>query len=567
MEYSSASRNLEARVNAEDQPLILVADDNRVNRMVVHATFQDMDYRIVEAATGREAVDKALDEPPDLVLMDLMMPEMDGLEATRILKNDERTDRIPILMLTALSETEDRISAFDAGATGFLTKPFDRLELMANVRSYINLSEVNRKYVLSTANPNTGLPNRAAFRDELPSYKTPLLLLLKIDNVDTIGRFYGESKVAHLERRFAGALPGVAERHDLHEPELFHFSSGLFGILVDLQLPRQEALELAESIHAALIEAGKDWDDLQYESDFTIGVSVDADALLEHGELAVNEDVNNRVNVVYAPDIAEQAYSVIESNMVWLRKIRNGLSEDRFVPYFQPIVNNETGRTEKFEALLRMLDEDDKAISPGAFLTVAKNSKYYARVTQVMIQKAVEVFRDREEGLTINLSVLDIENEETREFIVSILRSAPRVAHALTIEIVEEEGFAGYDEIKRFIRRVKELGVTIAIDDFGSGYSNFARIVDLDVDFIKIDGTLIRNVADDPVIRNLVVGIKSFAAFSNIAVVAEFVEDDRILDAVKAAGIEYSQGYHFCKPQATPKCVNISTGNSGVVSQ
>lgn len=526
--------------------------------MVVYATFKDMDYRIVEAANGREAVDQALADPPDLVLMDLMMPEMDGLEATRILKNDERTDRIPILMLTALSETEDRINAFDAGATGFLTKPFDRLELMAHVRSYVNLSQVNRKYVLSTANRNTGLPNRAALRDELPGYRTPLLVVLKIDNIDTIGRFYGDSKATDLERRFADGLREIAEQQSLQQPVLYHFSSGLFGILVDLELSREDALDLAESIYQALLEKREDWDDLQYESDFTIGVSVDADALLDQGELAVTEALKNKVNVVYAPDVAEEAYSVIESNMVWLRRIRNGLSEDRFVPYFQPIVDNRTGETAKFEALLRLMDDDGAAVSPGAFLNVAKNSKYYTRMTEVMIRKALEVFQDRQEGLTINLSVLDIEKEETRDFIMSMLRDAARVAQCLTIEIVEEEGFAQYDEIKRFIQDVKELGVTIAIDDFGSGYSNFARIVDLDVDFIKIDGTLIRNVVDDPVIRNLVVGIKSFAAFSGIAVVAEFVEDERILSAIREAGIEYSQGYNFGKPQPTPMPAWIS---------
>ena len=97
--------------------------------------------------------------------MDLMMPGMDGLEATKELKGEAETSRIPILMLTALNDTEDRISAFDAGATGFLTKPFDRLELLAHVRSYINLSITNKRYVLSTANRYTGLPNQWAFAE------------------------------------------------------------------------------------------------------------------------------------------------------------------------------------------------------------------------------------------------------------------------------------------------------------------------------------------------------------------------------------------------------------------
>lgn len=142
-----------------DTPLVLVADDNQVNRLTVRATLKDSPYDLVEAADGREAVDIAVERKPDLILMDLMMPQMDGLEATRLLKSRDDTARIPILMLTALDDTGDRISAFESGVTGFLNKPFDRLELLAHIRSYVNLSLINRRYVLSTANVTTGPGN------------------------------------------------------------------------------------------------------------------------------------------------------------------------------------------------------------------------------------------------------------------------------------------------------------------------------------------------------------------------------------------------------------------------
>ncbi|MFW5728884.1 MAG: EAL domain-containing protein [Spirochaetota bacterium] len=548
----SALHDATLRGRGAHSPVILVADDNRINRMVVQATFKDTDYRIVEAASGREAVDRALAQPPDLVLMDLMMPEMDGLEATRILKRDERTNRIPILMLTALSETEDRINAFDAGVTGFLTKPFDRLELMAHVRSYLHLSLVNRKYILSTANRNTGLPNRGALRDDLADYEHPVLFVLQIDNIETIRRFYGDSKAAALERRFAEGLATLSGVEGVADPQYYHFSSGLFGLLSDAELSRERALDVAETMYQRLLRNQDDWDDLQYESDFTICVSVDREELLEQGELAVTEALKSKVNITYAPDVAEEAYSHIAGNMVWLRTIRNALARDSFVPYFQPIINNETREVEKYEALLRLVDEDGTLVSPGSFLVVAKNSKYYARITQLVVRKAMETFRRRSEGVAVNLSVLDIENDETREFIFAALEENPEVAKRLTIEIVEEEGLVHYDRVKAFIRNVKQFGVSIAIDDFGSGYSNFARIVALDIDYIKIDGTLIRRVAEDPVIRNLVGGIKSFAAFSNIAVVAEFVENEEIMRCVRNMGIEYSQGFCIGTPQETP---------------
>lgn len=540
--------------------------------MVVYATFKDMDYRIVEAANGREAVDLALAEPPDLVLMDLMMPEMDGLEATRILKQDERTNRIPILMLTALSETEDRISAFDAGATGFLTKPFDRLELMAHVRSYLNLSLINRKYILSTANRHTGLPNRAAFRDRIGEYRHPLLFLIKLDNIETIGRFYGDATVVALERYFAEALPsmpircpvppgenGEMGRQAVGAEHIFHFGSGLFGVIYDLawtgaRAPdRDRALQAAEELYRDLLRFQGDWEELQYESDFTIAVSVNREDLLEEAELAVTEASKKQLDIVFAGDVVDEAYETIENNMLWLRKIRNALSREAFVPHYQPIFNNRTKRIEKYEALVRMINEDGSVVSPGHFLVVAKNSKYYPRITQRVVQQAVETFRDRPEDIAINLSVLDTENVETRNFIFQTLEENPDVASRTTIEIVEEEGLVHYDVVKAFIERVKRYGVRIAIDDFGSGYSNFARIVDLDVDYIKIDGSLIRSIGQDPAIRNLVEGITSFAGFSDMEVIAEFVEDAGILELVDGIGVEYAQGYCIGKPQAGPR--------------
>jgi EAL domain-containing protein (putative c-di-GMP-specific phosphodiesterase class I)/CheY-like chemotaxis protein len=557
-------RDLESKASSQHTPLILVADDNRINRAVVTATFKDSDYRIVEATNGREAIELAFSEPPDLVLMDLMMPEMDGLEATRILKDDDRTNRIPILMLTALSETDDRISAFDSGVTGFLTKPFDRLELMAHVRSYLNLSLVNRKYILSTANRNTGFPNRAAFREEAGEYEAPILYLIKIDNLETIARFYGESKAVELQRRFADTLMEIPVLRRLQRSRIYHFSSGYFGVLADWSMPREAALDVAEEMYRDFQRKQDAWEELQYESDFTIGVSVDAEDLLGQAELAVNEAVKSRVNIVYAPDIAEAAYELIETNMVWLRKIRNALARDAFIPLFQPIVNTTTGEVYKYEALVRMIDEDGSYASPGDFLVVAKNSKYYAKITQLVIQKAIDAFQNRREGVAINLSVLDIDNDETREFIFAALEENPDVARRLTIEIVEEEGLVHYDRVKGFIKKAKQFGATIAIDDFGSGYSNFVRIVDLDIDFIKIDGSLIRNVDTDPVIRNLVQGIKSFAAFSGIAVVAEFVENAGIMECMRSAGIEYSQGYYIGRPVTPDRMEDrcVSTGNS-----
>ncbi len=543
-----------------DTPLVLVADDNYVNRLTVRATLKDSSYELAEATDGREAVNTAVERRPDLILMDLMMPEMDGLEATRLLKSRDDTARIPILMLTALDDTDDRISAFEAGVTGFLTKPFDGLELLAHIRSYVNLSLMNRKYVLSTANVTTGLPNRAAYREVIREYERPWLFLVSMDSIESIRQFYGELRAQAMEREYAEYLQFLLgedwlSKDGLSGARLYHFDSGLFGILVDDiggEVTRAVALRRGRAMHRRLDHHVVSRSDVQWETDITLVVSSDLRALLEQAEVALAEARRSRRTLVYAPDVAEDAYRDIENNLRWLGRIRQALAQDRFVAYYQPIIDNRTGEVVKYEALLRMLDEDDSPISPGLFLLVAKNSKYYGEITRRMFDLAVQEFLHRPEGVSVNLSVLDIESHTTRTHILTTLGDYPEVARRITLEIVEQEGLQHYEQVKEFIEAAKSLGARIALDDFGSGYSNFARMIDLNVDYVKIDGSIITRICSDEAMDNLVRGVKSFVGTNNIELVAEFVDNAEVLERLVEMGVEYSQGFFLGRPQPTP---------------
>ena len=483
--------------------------------------------------------------------MDMMMPVMDGLKATSILKEHNATNRTPVLMLTALSETEDRIRAFDAGVTGFLTKPFDRMELLAHIRSYLSLSLVNRKYILSTASPISGLPNRAAFREESPQLTRPKLFVVQMDHIGTIGRFYGEAAANSIEHRFADFLQTTVR--DAVEPatSLYHIQRGIFAILVDDpsdKLSREAATAAAERMNRTFLGHQIVVDDVQYHSDYTLVISFAATKPLEEAELGLYEAGRRKVDVLFAGDIAEQTYSDIEWNMLQLNNIKNAVNEHRFLPLFQPILEIQTGKIVKYEALIRMVSPDGTIHSPAEFLHVAKNSRYYQDITRVVFEKSIAAFRDRTEDINVNLSVLDIHNEDTRAFLMRLLADNAEVAKRLTIEIVEEEGAEHYDTVKEFISDVRAFGVKIAIDDFGSGYSNFQRIIDLNIDYLKIDGSLVRHMCEDPVFENLVRVIKSFASFSGIPVVAEFVETEEMITTLAEIGIEYAQGYYVGKP-------------------
>jgi len=221
------------------------------------------------------------------------------------------------------------------------------------------------------------------------------------------------------------------------------------------------------------------------------------------------------------------------------------------VPFFQPLVNNKTLKYEKYEALVRMIDKDGSVISPFFFLDIAKQTKQYSRITKIMLDKSFAQFADREESFSINLTAEDILNSEIAQHIVSLLEKYPQTGNRVVFEIVESESIESYDEVMDFINRVKQMGCRIAIDDFGTGYSNFEYLIKLKADFIKIDGSLIKNIISSKESFVVVSVIVSFAQQMGIKTVAEFVENGEILKVLQELGVDYSQGYHFSPPLKT----------------
>jgi putative two-component system response regulator len=141
---------------------ILIVDDHQVNRMTIQLSLKNEGYEFFEASDGVEAVQKAKEIIPDVILMDALMPVMNGFEATKKIRGIEEIQRTPILMITSLDHKEDKIKALEAGVNDFISKPFDKVELKARCKSYADISSLNNKYTLATKNMVTNLPNKTA---------------------------------------------------------------------------------------------------------------------------------------------------------------------------------------------------------------------------------------------------------------------------------------------------------------------------------------------------------------------------------------------------------------------
>ncbi len=248
-------------------------------------------------------------------------------------------------------------------------------------------------------------------------------------------------------------------------------------------------------------------------------------------------------------DSAQGIEHAAEEAMKTVALINYAISNDAVIPYFQPIYDNVTGTIDKFEALMRIKGPDGRIYYPGQFLSAAKEYRLYLQMSKIMITKVFELFADREETVSINLSAYDINSPEIRGLIYENLERIGNAEH-FVFEVLESEEFRDIDVLKKFIANVRRHNVRIAIDDFGSGFTNLLEIAQLCPNFIKIDGQIVREVVDSEMHQKIVGTILHLAKSFDIDLVAEYIENEELQQYASEQGVRYSQGYYFS--QAVP---------------
>lgn len=428
---------------------------------------------------------------------------------------------------------------------------------------------LNRVHVLHT-DTLTQLPNREKLLVDLGKASSGTLVLINIDSFKEINDFYGHQCGDHVISQLASALQdflnnlpaGAAGR-------LYRMPADELAIwLPDSKTP-QALQQLINDLQDVLSTLTVNWIEHRIPLNMTLGVatslqpdgSQQADGqLLTLANIALKSARQNKLSCqVYDPE--QKTRESYQHNLLWANRLKKALDEGRIVPYFQPILDLKTGRIDKFECLARMIDEDGEAISPLEFLAVAKKIRLYRYITRTMVQQCFNRFADNDYEFSLNLSCEDLLDPELMTFIVNSLEQG-NIAPRVIFEILESEGIENYSAVRQFIDRVKELGCRIAIDDFGTGYSNFEHLLRLNVDIIKIDGTLVKHLDTDPVAYSVARGIQQFAAGLGMQTVAEYVHSSAILDKVQSLNINYAQGYHVGKPLATL----VTDNDNGLVS-
>jgi EAL domain-containing protein (putative c-di-GMP-specific phosphodiesterase class I) len=229
--------------------------------------------------------------------------------------------------------------------------------------------------------------------------------------------------------------------------------------------------------------------------------------------------------------------------------IKNAIQTSKILSYFQPIIDNKTQQVVKYESLVRLIDDNNKVLTPYFFLETAKRSDQYSQITNIVLEHSFTMLRNCDLDISINLSALDIEQKNTRIKVLEFLELNKADASRVVFELLEDENVKDINVVKEFIADVKKYGVKIAIDDFGAGYSNYERLLNYQPDILKIDGCLIRDIETNNYSLSVVKSIVTFAKEQNLQTIAEFIENEAIFKIINDLGVDYSQGYYFGKPE------------------
>ena len=389
----------------------------------------------------------------------------------------------------------------------------------------------------------TTLPNRKKLIETLSLEDDAILMILNIDKFQHINDLYGDKIGNDIIKNTALIIKENVSKDailfKLHADEyaLYLPTAGVYEEIKTL------ALHLANCIENHTFTINEN----EIYVNATIGVAYGTSYLLNYADMALKLAKKKRKKyLIYESSMnIEHDY---EQNLKWSKKIKDAIENNRIEPLFQPIVDTKTSKIVKYEALMRMIDENGEYLSPIHFLELAKKNKLYPKLTKIIIEKTFEIFKNIDAQVSINLSVYDVLNEDVYATIIEKLYEY-KLGDRIVFELIESDGIENYKEVIEFINEVKKTGAKISIDDFGTGYSNFEYIMKLKVDYIKIDASMIKDIDKNINSQMVTETIIDFARKMNIQTIAEFVHSQSVFEVVKNMGIDFAQGYYFGKPQ------------------
>ena len=603
------------RAEANAKPQLLVVDDIGDNRSILKRRFESRGFDVTEAESGHAAIELIESSAFDLVLLDVMMPGIDGLETLRRIRSRKSASALPVIMVTAKSESGNIVEALEQGANDYVTKPVDFAVALARVNTQISRRRAEQQVVLANeelrkANEDlegrveertkrlidanqrlkkeisdreelqaksqylayhdslTGLGNRLLFKEQLEEALedvtlTPhplAVLFLDLDGFkavnDTLGHSVGDLLLKSIAAKLRDLLPSTDRIARLGGDE--------FAIL---QVSRQQpasSISLAEKIidvvgHTHGIDG----------HDVTVGASVGI-AVAYPGEMNTENFLKSADLAMYAAKsegrgtyrmFDPEMDAAVQTRRSMERDMRTALAQGGFNLFYQPLVNLQTKKVTSFEALMRWTHAERGVVPPAVFIPVAEEMGLIVQIGEWALRRACsEAVRWPDDiRVSVNLSPLQFSKGNLVSSVVSALAFSGLPPSRLELEITESVLLEKTERNIAILNQLRQMGVRISMDDFGTGYSSIGYLRSFPFDKIKIDQSFVRDLLVDKGSLAIVRAIAGLGVSFGMTTTAEGVETEEQMRCLDLEGCIEVQGYLYSKPVPANEVTDLLT--------
>ncbi len=544
----------------EERPVVILADDDPSIRLMVRHVLESEDFDIVEASDGLEAIKAVEKHNPALILLDAVMPGIDGFTTCQQIKDGGHAD-IPVMMITGLDDDASVERAYDVGAIDFITKPIKWAVLKHRVKSVVAKVVAERKVkLLAYRDTLTNLPNRLLFADRLEqsviraerSRTSMALMLVDIDDFKLVNDSFGHDAGDKLIKAVGQLISRSLRRADT----IARLGGDEFAVIIeDIESP-QDTISIADNL-TTILEHNVRLDGQETYTSASIGIAVypddgkDARTLLKNADTAMYRAKENGRHCFqfYKPEMSVSAMERLDLE----NSLKAAFENDEFLIHYQPIIDINKNEIAGVEALLRWQHPDKGIIQPEDFIPAVEDSGLIIALGEWLIFsvcKQISVWQDaglKDQNISINLSARQFNEQDLVALFTQAIAENNIEGSSLSVEVTEHTLIENVGEVESTLKKLRDMGLKVMLDDFGTGYASLAYLKDFPVDVVKIDQKFVGGIPDNPDDTAVVDAIAGLTRGLKLELLAEGVETAGQLNRLKSIGCHYGQGFYWSK--------------------
>ena len=549
----------------DDKPVMLIVDDVEINRVVLTQFFQE-EYQILEAENGQEAMSIIEGQLVSIVLVDLVMPIMDGFQLLAMMKQNDQYAGIPVVVMTANNDGDSEARAMEMGAADFITKPYNPTIVRCRIRNVMAREEIEWRRVAQVAQNRqlmemhqyvekdrlTGIYNREAFyrkaaelmqEHHQTEYSIVYLDISCFKVINDLFRIETGNLILKTAAFYFGVL--VGEMGLCARIEADHFVLCMPTNNLDMK-------QVIAGLDSTIQSLGISHNVLFYAGVYPVdNAFLPIDQMCDRAHMALNR-IKGRYMTRFAYYDTAMRDQMIEEQMI-VRNMEYALQEGQFFIHLQPIYETTTSEISGAEALVRWR-YNKGLISPGKFIPIFEKNGFIVRLDRFVWEEACKVLRAQIDAglqpvpISVNLSRLNFYSQDLLEFLQGLIKKYELPTNLLKLEITESAYMDNPHQLIAMVRAFKGQGFSVLMDDFGSGYSSLSMLKDLPVDVLKIDMAFVQEVDKSGRAGAILESIVELGKNLHMDVVVEGVETKDQVEFLSKIGCHHIQGYYFSKP-------------------